>query len=306
MSGVKALVVRSSARERAKLRRAWEGMRSKAPIERGPSQQAPQKVLIGFEEERRRAHRALALFSACAIANVPLDAETRELRGRIEAFIKAPSAEQKSAVETWEKRLGEGQVMKQLESRRVRLFAVLETLREPDWRETLEAFRPGLGEDLAALEQRFPKEGWPAAQKPLAELEALLSARARARVELICQGGEAAGFRATPITRDPVHRAFVAELHDAEGLLSRIAEHELDWTALADEMAIELRGPAEWDGPACVHGGYGELMRALRAQGVEAVLYAEDGTELWPPDDSGQGALERELAYETREEQKTG
>ncbi len=243
---------------------------------------AAQRDLATIEGCLRRGERALTLVASCAVAGVPLDGELGRARGEVEAFMKNPRPAGISAVQGALGLLERSHLRNALDARRARLVRALAAAAAPDLAAELEAFDPGLPEALRDLGERTAREGFVAAAQPLAALDAFLQARAEARVQLVCGSGEASGLRATPVTFDPARRAFVAELSDAQGPFAHVAETVTDWTALGGDEALEMVGPGEWDGPACVHGGYGEIVRALRSQGVPVRLFGEDGSELCP------------------------
>jgi hypothetical protein len=241
---------------------------------------AAQRDLGALEGCLRRAERGMNLLASCDVAGVPLDSEIASARREVASFLKNPRTARIPAVQGALGLIEGSHLHAALEARRARLVRALDAAAEPTLAAEIEAFRPGLPKALRELGERTAREGFVAADRPLAELDAFLRARAEARVVL--QSGEAAGLRATSVTFDPARRAFVAELSDEHGPFAHVAESVADWTALGADDMIEMVGPGEWDGPACVHGGYGEILQALRAQGVPARLFGEDGQELCP------------------------
>ncbi|WP_170319434.1 hypothetical protein [Polyangium spumosum] len=298
MSGVKSLRIRSGKRDEQALRRA-AAERAKKATEQASKVEAskpPSKAVLprsaAVEACLRRAERALGLFSACGALGIPLDREAEQARRELTEFTQEPDAARIGAVEALALRASPRSLEEAIAARQEALARALAVLSAPEWQGQLEAFRPGLADDLRGLAGRRVEESAAHIAGLLGELDALLAARARARVVSICEGGEAAGLRASEVRFEAREGAFVAELSDDHGVFARIAEHLVSWAALPEIDAIEMRGPAEWDGPACVHGGYADVLGALRAQGVEAELYAEDGRALWPAGGDGAGGAE--------------
>ena len=298
MSGVKSLRIRAGKRDEEALRRAAAERAKKAREEATkveaskPAAPAIVPKSAAVEACLGRAERALGLLSACVALGIPLDREAERARGELAEFTRQPDATRIGAVDALVARVSPRSLEETLAARQEALTRALAVLEAPAWQRQLEAFRPGLAADLRGLAGRRTLDASSNLASLLGELDALLAARARARVVSICEGGAAAGLRASEVRFEVREGAFVAELSDDHGLFARIAEHLVSWAALPDMDAIEMRGPSEWDGPACVHGGYADVLGALRAQGVEAELYGEDGRALWPTGGGGAGGAE--------------
>ncbi|HVK67655.1 MAG TPA: hypothetical protein VM694_24385 [Polyangium sp.] len=298
MSGVKSLRIRPSKRDEEALRRA-AAERAKQAREEAPKlpaskvlppalspKTAPVEACLG------RVERALVLLSACVALGITLDREAEQARAALVEFTRQPDGARIGAVDALVARISPRTLEEALAARQEALARALAVLEAPAWQRQLEAFRPGLAADLRGLAGRKVQEGPGHVGALLGELDALLAARARARVVSLCEGGVAAGLRASEVRFEAREGAFVTELSDDHGVFARIAEHLVSWAALPEIDAIEMRGPTEWDGPACVHGGYADVLGALRAQGVEAELYGEDGRALWPTGGDGAGGAE--------------
>ncbi|MDI1448122.1 hypothetical protein [Polyangium sp. 6x1] len=298
MSGVKSLRIRPSKRDEEALRRAAAERGKQAREEAAkveatkPSPQALVPRSAAVEACLRRTERTLGLLSACVALGLGLDREVEQARGQLLEFTRKPDAARIGAVDALIAWVSPRTLEEMLAVQQEGLACALAVLETPAWQRQLEAFRPGLAADLKGLAGRRAQDGPANVASLLAELDALLAARARARVVSLCEGGVAAGLRASEVRFDAREGAFVAELSDDHGVFARIAEHLVSWAALPDIDSIEMRGPAEWDGPACVHGGYADVLGALRAQGVEAELYGEDGRALWPAGGDGAGGAE--------------
>ncbi|MDI1483061.1 hypothetical protein [Polyangium sp. y55x31] len=295
MSGVKSLRIRPSKRDEEALRRA-AAERAKLAREEASKAEASKPLPSAIvprtapvEACLRRVERILGLLSACATLGITLDREAEQARAALVEFTRQPDAARLGAVDALLARVSPRTLEEAIAARQEALTRALAVLEAPAWQRQLEAFRAGLTADLRGLAGRRVQDGPANVGALLGELDALLAARARARVVSLCEGGVAAGLRASEVRFEPREGAFVAELSDDHGVFARIAEHLVSWAALPEIDAIEMRGPAEWDGPACVHGGYADVLGALRAQGVEAELYGEDGRALWPAggDDAG-------------------
>ncbi|MDC3953858.1 hypothetical protein [Polyangium jinanense] len=295
MSGVKSLRIRSSQRDEEALRRA-AAERAKQAREEASKVEASKPLppvhvprTAPVEACLRRVERSIGLLSACVALGVALDREAEQARGGLVEFTRQPDAARIGAVDALVARVSPRTLEEVIAARQEALSRALAVLEAPAWQRQLEAFRPGLAADLRGLAGRRMQDGLANVASLLGELDALLAARARARVVSLCEGGVAAGLRASEVRFEAREGAFVAELSDDHGVFARIAEHLVSWAALPEIDAIEMRGPAEWDGPACVHGGYADVLGALRAQGVEAELYGEDGRALWPAGGDGAG-----------------
>ncbi len=299
MSGVKSLRMRPGKRDEEALRRAAAERAKKAREEartveaKKPSPKVVLPRSSAVETCLRRVERALGLVSACEALGIPLDREASQVRGELVVFTRLPEENRIGAVDSLVARLSTRSLEEALAARREALSRALVVLETPAWQRQLEAFRPGLAAELRGLSGRIVQEGPAAFAGLLGELDALLAARARARVVSLCESGETSGLRASEVRFEAKEGAFVAELSDDHGVFARIVEHLVSWTTLSEGDAIEMRGPSEWDGPSCVHGGYADVLGALRAQGVEAELYGEDGRILWPRGggDEGGGAV---------------
>ncbi|WP_437951567.1 hypothetical protein WME98_12610 [Sorangium sp. So ce296] len=231
----------------------------------------------------RAAESATGFVEACEIAEVQLDRDVKVARQKVEAFLRAPDPARISAVRSAVQILRASYLELHLAARRVRLEEVIHTLAQPAWSQRLEAWWPGFSAEIYKLHDVLASDDWRGAAPILANLNEFLAEHARSIVEVLLRGGEAARLSSTPATYNEALGAWTAELHNEHGVLASIAQVSAKWHSLLDEELTQIRGPEELDGPACVHGGYDRWLTALRKQGGEVHLYAEDGIELALP-----------------------
>lgn len=225
----------------------------------------------------RGAESAREWIRACEAARIPLEADLVGARAQVEAFLVRPVPDGLTAVRRCTLSIQSAGLAHRLEERSGRLRALAQAAQDAGEAAHTLPWREGFAAELAGAARRAVAGDWQGVGSVLDELDALLSERARWRVERLLRAAEAAGLRVDTARRDDRTGAWMGEVYDDTGHLLHVEEATPGWAGADVDGALEVHGPENWDGPSCVRGGIAEIARALKSQDVEVEVRSREG-----------------------------
>lgn len=220
-----------------------------------------------FETALAEIAETIQFLRACQTALVPLNQQEQTALNDLETYLRLPEADSLLARAAASKSLRKPSLREQLAERERQLLNSLSQLGTPLWQEKIGSWRPELGLQLTALADHVRLGEWTRAAPLLRELEDFLLACTRHRVEVICEGARAAGLKPTAIVFDPGLYAFYAQLHDEREHFANVTEFAPDWRTGLEHGSLQLEGPPNFDGPACMREGVESVLEEVRRNG---------------------------------------
>lgn len=214
---------------------------------------------------------AVRFLDDCVAARIGLSADAVAVRSLADTVISSADPRQFARFERDFDGLERESLAAMLRLRRGELEATCARLRTTEWTQRLDAWRPGLGDEVA----RAASGDWQKFSSVLEELDAFLGARAERRIELLSTGGS---LVAGKVRREGADGELHVTLNDDAGDFIEVTDRASNWRSLGrEEERVLLQGPTNYDGPACARGGLGEHARRLAAQGVSIRVTDQEG-----------------------------
>lgn len=228
---------------------------------------------------QKRARDELQFVNACEVAQIPLDGEVAGAKAEVERFLAKPTLTETARAERAIALLRPTHLEEGLRARRQGVLQVLDELGQSGRRPLLEAWREGFADALTALRASVAKGDWQAAAPALRELDRFLDTRAEGRVRMMMEAAGAAGFKVAEPQKQGSR--WTTSVSDKKSQLFAISETIPQWQRGGGlDATLEFHGPQNYDGPACVTAGLGQITEQLRKQGVSLRIFDEKKREL--------------------------
>lgn len=221
-----------------------------------------------------RAHRLHALLRRCEEAGMPLSDEARSVADLLERYTLAPNLEDVRQILHSALQVVSEAPLEEGLTQRARLVAgALDGFYTPEWRQRLSEWRAALPDELATARRTVLAGDWQSWRRLEAELDALLWARARLRIDRVLAAARAQGFEADTPRVDTQKRTLEAEVRVNGALLALVREEVRLVVGQPANEWTSVRGPDNLSAEQCGALWLSGLLREAESTGATAALY---------------------------------